>query len=202
MKKLFVIICFVFLCLPALARKDYYIKTDKDYNLEFLCFNENECYNSTPDEIKIKNKRFVGFSGFHYFDASTYKYDKSTDTHTVDVMVDRDPSTDLRICNKCPYDRGNITHLIFSLSYTPSKKKFKATYKGFISSEDMMSYKGGYQYITVHYLNYYYDKNQKLIADLDEWLEFLNKKMPQRFGTRESSNYDIEIEYIIPRYLR
>lgn len=66
--------------IPALAARKYYIKNDTDYGLQFLCFSEKECYNITPNIIDIKNKKFVGFGGYHYFDISTYKYDKNTHT--------------------------------------------------------------------------------------------------------------------------
>ena len=61
-----------------------------------------------------------------FYDLSSYKYDKSTNTYSIDILVDRDPSTDLGVCNKSPFDRGNITHLIFSLVYKPFPKNFKA----------------------------------------------------------------------------
>lgn len=201
MKKLLILICFIFLCLPVFAARDYYIRQDKEYQLEFLCFSKDECYCTTPDIIDIKNKKFVGFGGYHYFDTSTYKYDKITDTYTVDVMVNRDPSSDLEVCNKCPYDSGYITHLIFKLSYTPSKKLFKSDYKGFVSSKEVTEYQNGKpMYIYTKFLNLYYNSDPQLISDLNVWKKFF-KEISKKFGTQESSNYDIEIEYILPRYL-
>lgn len=46
MKKLFfILISIILISIPASAKREYYIKNDIDYNLKFLCFNENECYN-------------------------------------------------------------------------------------------------------------------------------------------------------------
>ena len=181
--------------------REYYIKNDTDYNLQFLCFNEDECYSLNPDIIEIKNKKFVGFGGYHYYDMDTYKYDKDTQVYNVDVLVDRDPSTDLGVSNKCPFDRGNITHLIFSLTYKPTTKEFQATYKGFASSEDILKYKNGEpSVINVNYLNIYYDNNPKYIKDLSNWLKFFNKDLPKTIGKPDNYGYDIEIEYIIPYY--
>ena len=203
MKKIFIIISTIFLfCNSVLAAREYYIKNDTDYNLQFLCFSEDECYSLDPDIIEVKNKKFVGFGAYHYFDISTYKYDKSKHIYNVDVLVDRDPFTDLDVCNKCPYDRGNITHLIFTLSYKPITKKFKATYKGFVSSEDIVQYKNGIPIShQINYLNIYYDNNPNYIKDLRHWLNYFNKEVLKNFGTPYSSNYDIELKYIIPYYL-
>lgn len=201
--KIFLILISIFLInIPASAKREYYIKNDTDYNLQFLCFNEKECYNITPNIIYIKNKKFVGFGKYHYFDISTYKYNKSTNTYSIDVLVDRDPSTDLNICNKCPYDKGNITHLIFSLIYKPLSKEFKATYKGFVSSEDIVQYEGSKPTaIQVNYLNIYYDKNSKYIKDLSDWLDFFNKEIVKTIENPYGYGYDTELEYIIPHYI-
>ena len=203
MKKIFVIIMyFIFLCSPAFAAREYYIENNTNFDLQFLCFNKNECYSLNSNIIEIKNKKFVGFGGYHYYDIDTYKYDKNTHVYNVDVLVDRDPFTDLDICNKCPYDQGNITHLIFSLTYKPLIKKFKATYKGFVSSEDIIEYENGQPTnIYTNYLNIYYDNNPKYIKDLSNWLKFFNKELPKTIGNPNSYGYDIEIEYIIPYYL-
>ncbi len=204
MKKMFfVLISIILISAPVFAAREYYIKNDTDYDLQFLCFNEKECYSINPEIINIKNKKFVGFGRYHYFDISTYKYDKITHTYSVDVLVDRDPSTDLGVCNKCPYDRGNITHLIFSLMYKPLMKKFKATYKGFVSSEDIVQYENGEPTtIQVNYLNIYYDKNSKYIEDLPNWLNFFNKEIIKTIGNTNGYGYDAELEYIIPHYVR
>ncbi len=204
MKKIFLVLILIFLTgIPVFAARKYYIKNDTDYDLQFLCFNEKECYNINPDIINIKNKKFVGFGKYHYFDISTYKYDKKTHTYNVDVLVDRDPSTDLGVCNKCPYDRGNITHLIFSLIYKPLIKEFKATYKGFVSSEDIVKYENGKPTaIQVKYLNIYYDKNSKYIEDLADWLKFFNEEIVKTIGKHNGYDYDVELEYIIPYYIR
>ena len=203
MKKIFLfLILVIFTVLPTLAARKYYIKNNTDYDLQFLCFSEKECYNINPSIIKVKDKEFVGIGAYHYYDLSSYKYDKSTNTYSVDVLVDRDPSTDLDVCNKCPFDRGNITHLIFSLVYKPFPKKFKATYKGFVSSEDIVEYENGKP--ISHHLNYldiYYNNNANYIKDLKHWLNYFNKDVLKKFGTQYSSNYNIELEYIIPCYL-
>lgn len=204
MKKLFLILLLnILISVPAFAAREYYIENDTKYNLQFLCFSKNECYNITPTIIDIKNKKFVGFGISHYFDISTYKYDKNTHTYNVDVLVDRDPSTDLNVCNKCPYDRGNITHLIFSLVYKPQSKEFSATYKGFVSSEDIPQYKNSKPTaIQVNYLNIYYDKDSKYIEDLTDWLKFFNKTIAKTIGKPDGYVYDVELEYIIPHYMR
>ncbi len=204
MKKIFLVLISVLLIgIPAFATRKYYIKNDKDYDLQFLCFNEKECYNITPNIIDIKNKKFVGFGGYHYFDISTYKYDKNTHIFSIDVLVDRDSSTDLGVCNKSPFDRGNITHLIFSLKYNPLIKEFKATYKGFVSSEDIVKYENGEPTaIQVNYLNIYYDKNSKYIEDLADWLKFFNDEIAKTVGKPNNYGYDVELEYIIPYYVR
>ena len=105
------------------------------------------------------------------------------------------------VSNKCPFDRGNITHLIFSLTYNPLAKNFNAAYKGFVSSEDITEYVNGKPYaINVNYLNIYYDNNPKYIKDLSNWLDFFNKELSKTIGKADSYGYDIEIEYIIPYY--
>ena len=202
MKKIFLFMALIiFTVLPVFSAREYYIKNDSDYNLQFLCFSEEECYSLNPDIIEVKNKKFVGFGAYHYYDISTYKYDKHKHIYSVDVLVDRDPSTDFGICNKCPYDRGNITHLIFSLTYKPLTKKFKATYKGFVSSEDIVQYKNDMPIShNTNYLNIYYDNNSNYVKDLKLWLNYFNKEVLKNFGTSYSS-YDIELEYIIPYYL-
>ena len=203
MKKIvFALILIIFVCLPTFAARKYYIKNDSDCCLQFLCFSEKECYNINPSIIKVKDKKFVGFGAYHYYDLSSYKYDKNTNTYYVDILVNRDPFTDLNVCNKSPYDRGNITHLIFSLVYKPFSKKFKATYKGFVSSEDIIKYENG-KPISHHinYLDIYYNNNANYIKDLKHWLNYFNKDVLKKFGTQYSSNYDVEIEYIIPYYI-
>ena len=202
MKKIFLIILlFIFTVLPVFAAKKYYIK-NTNYDLKFLCFSEKECYNINPNIIKIKNKEFIGFGTFHYYDLSSYIYNSKTNTYSVDVLIDRDPFTDSNICNKSPYDKGNITHLIFSLVYKPFPKKFKAIYKGFVSSEDIIQYKNGKPVSHhINFLNIYYDKNHNYIKDLKYWLNYFNKEVLKNFGTKYSSNYNIEIEYIIPYYI-
>ena len=203
MKKIFLfLILVIFTVLPTLAARKYYIKNNTDYDLQFLCFSEKECYNINPSIIKVKDKEFVGFGAYHYYDLSSYKYDKSTNTYSVDVLVDRDPSTDLDVCNKSPFDRGNITHLIFSLVYKPFPKKFKATYKGFVSSEDIVEYENGKpSAIYVNYLNIYYDNNPKNIKDLSDWLNLFNKRVAKTFGKHNGYTYDVDIKYIIPHYI-
>ena len=144
----------------------------------------------------------VGFEGNHYFDLSTYKYDKNTHTYFVDIVVDRDPFTDLEINDKSPYDKGNITHLIFSLVYSPLTNKMEATYKGFISSEDRLEYVNGkVNAIDTNYINVYYDNNPKYIKDLSSWLEFFDKDIPKTIGKPDGFGYEVEIEYIIPYYI-
>ena len=203
MKKIFLVLIIFFVSLPVFAARKYYIENDMNYNLQFLCFDENECFNITPTILKIKNKEFVGFGNYHYYDISTFKYDKDTQTYSVDILVDRDPSTDLGVCNKSPYDKGNITHLIFSLTYNPSKKKFRATYKGFVTSEDIVQYKNSQPIsIKVNYLNIYYDQNTEYIEDLPNWLKFFNKKLAKTIGKPYNYGYDVELEYIIPYYIR
>lgn len=203
-KIVFALVLIIFICIPSFAAKKYYIKNDTGCDLKFLCFNEDECYNIDPSIINIKDKKFVGFGAYHYYDLSSYKYDKSTNTYSIDILVDRDPSTDLGVCNKSPFDRGNITHLIFSLVYKPFPKKLKATYKGFVSSEDIVEYENGKpSAIYANYLNIYYDNNPKNIKDISIWLEFFNNKIIKTFGKPNGSrNYDVEIEYIIPYYVR
>ena len=204
MKKVFItFISIILISAPVFAAKKYYIKNDTDYNLQFLCFNERECYSVNPNIIEIKNKKFVGFGNYHYFDISTYKYNKNTHTYSVDILVDRDPLTDLDICNKSPFDNGNITHLIFSLKYKPSSKEFKATYKGFVSSENIVQYDNSKTTaIQVNYLNIYYDKNSKYIKDLSDWLKFFNKEIAKTIGKPNGYSYNVELEHIIPYYMR
>ena len=183
------------------TKRKYYIENDEKYHLKSLCFTKNECYSLNPDIIEIKNKQFVGFGAYHYYDISTYKYDKDTNTYSVDILIDRDPSTDLGVSNKCPFDRGNITHLIFALTYNPLEKNFNATYKGFVSSEDIVEYENGEP--ASHYVNYiniYFNNNPAYIKDLNNWLDFFNKEVPKTIGKSDSYGYDIEIEYIIPYY--
>ena len=182
------------------ATREFYIKNESNSELKFLCFNEKECYSINHDIIEIKDKKFVGFGNYHYFDLSKYKYDKNTNTYSVDVLVDRDPFTDLDVCNRSPYDEGNITHLIFSLKYNPLTKKLQATYKGFVSSKDILQYENGKPAkIQVSYIDVYYDNNPKYIKDLPNWLKFFNKEIAK---IHAKSIYDIEIEYIIPYYIR
>ena len=183
------------------TKRKYYIENNDKYNLIFLCFTKNECYSLNPDIINVKNKQFVGFGGFHYYDISSYKYDEKSNTYNVDVLVDRDPSTDLGVCNKSPYDKGNITHLIFSLTYNPLAKNFNAIYKGFVSGEDIVQYENARPASHyVKYINIYYNNNPTYIKDLNNWLDFFNKELAKTIGIPDSYGYDIEIEYVIPYY--
>ncbi len=205
MKKfvLFIFLFFVF-SLPAFASKsqNYYIKKYTDYELEFLCFSARKCYNATPKIITVKGKNFVGFGGYHYYDINSYKHNIGTNTYNVDIVVDRDPSTDLGYYNKCPYDEGDITHLIFSLTYIPNKRHFKATYKGFISTKLMVEYeKGNPVKSYFKYLNVYYDNNPSLAEELQNWLDYFNKNTIKTFGKKYSVDYDIEIKYILKYYI-
>ena len=133
---------------------------------------------------------------------STYNYDKKTKTYSVNVLIDRDPTTDLGICNKCPYDKGNITHLLFNLKYNPSKKIFKAEYIGFASSKDSLAYgDDGYQYIETDFINIYYDNNPDLIEELNKLLNYYNNEAIKTFNKRNGEAFGVEIMYIIKRYL-
>lgn len=191
-----------FYCVTSNCNKKYYIKNNNNYDLQFLCFSEKECYSLNANIIEVKNKKFVGFGAYHYYDLGSYKHDNKTNTYSVDVLVDRDPSTDLDVCNKCPFDRGNITHLIFSLIYKPFPKKFKATYKGFVSSEDIVKYENGKPTaIYGNYLNIYYDSNPENIKDLSDWLNLFNKRVAKTFGKHNGYTYDVDIKYIIPYYI-
>ena len=204
MKKIFALfICLILLCLPVLAKKTYYIKDEPEYELKFLCFSEEDCYNVTPSFLEVKNKKFVGFGDFNYYDLDTYKYNKATDTYNVNVVIERDPSTDSDVIDHSPYDKGYITHLIFSLTYCPSKKIFNASYIGFISGFDVTEYKNGEPYsITTNFIDIYYNNNPKYISDLDSWIKELNQEIPKTFGQIGGSKHDIALEYLIPYALR
>ena len=205
MKKILILFLFLtFSCssVNAYKNREYYIKKDNDFNIEFLCFSPKKCYNSTPYVITINGKKFVGFGGYHYFDISTYRHDIKTDTYTVNVIVDRDPSNDLGYYSKCPYDKGYITHLIFKLIYNPTQKIFKSEYIGFVSSEDIIEYEGNtIEKMYKKYINTYYDNDPNKIAELQNWLDYFNKKIIKTFGKKYGSDYDIEIIYILKRYL-
>ena len=204
MKKLFILfVSFILLCLPTSAYKlkQYYIKKTVEGS-DFLCFSKNKCYNITPTIIRVNSSEFVGFGGYHYFDIASYKHNINSDTYSVDVLVDRDPSTDYGYYTKCPYDDGYITHLIFSIKYIPAKKIFKAEYKGFLSSKTILAYENGIPSSSyVKYLNIYYNNKPELIKELRDWLNYYNKDIIKTFGKKYSSNYDIEIIYIIKHYI-
>lgn len=191
----------MFFILPALAQRDYYIKKDKQYGSTFLCFNKEECYCIDPEIITIKGKKFVSFRGYNFYDISTYKYDKNTDTYTVDMIIDRDASRDNERYSKCPYDNGNITHLIFNITYTPSKEQFKAIYKGFVSTKDILEYKNGQpSAITVNFLNIYYNNNSKLIKEFSEF-EAHFEKAKKTFHKAYGCEYWVEIIYLLKYFL-
>ena len=203
MKRSFLVLLSIILIgISAGYTQEYYIKNNTEYGLQFLCLSEKECYSINPNILNIKDKKFVGFGSYHYYDVSSYKYDINTHTYSVDVLVDRDPFTDLDVCNKCPFDKGNITHLIFSLTYQPLTNTFKAIYKGFVSSEDIVKYENGKPAaIYVNYLNIYYDNNSAYIKDLPDWLNFFNKELVKYLGNSDAYSYDVEIKYIIPHYI-
>lgn len=55
MKKVFLtFISIILISAPVFAAKKYYIKNDTDYNLQFLCFNERECYDKIRDFDKYE----------------------------------------------------------------------------------------------------------------------------------------------------
>ena len=208
MKKIVLIIFFatllVLISFFAIKFKNnyYYIEKDDKYQTEFLCFLKHRCYYTVPSVVNIKGKDFVGFGNYYYYDLSTYKYDRKTKTYSVNVLVDRDPTTDLGICNKSPYDNGNITHLLFTISYNPSKKIFKAEYIGFASSKDSLIHKNdGYQYIETNFINIYYDNNPNLIEELDERLKYYNNEAAKTFDKTNGEAFGVEMMYIIKRYL-
>jgi hypothetical protein len=205
MKNLFIIACvLIIFSNPAIAskNKNYYIKKDVHNGMEFLCFSAKTCYNATPEVIKVNDKTYVGFGGYYYYDIGSYKYNASTNTYNVDIAVDRDPSGDLGYYNKCPYDEGNITHLIFSLTYSPNKRYYKAAYKGVISTKLIVEYeKVNPVKNYFKYLNVYYDNRPSLIDELQNWLDYFNKNRIKTFGKKYGVNYDIEIKYILKYYI-
>lgn len=205
MKKLFIVtFILIIFSIPTFAgqNKNYYINKDSNFGLISLCFSAKRCYNATPEIIKVKDKTYVGFGGYHYYDISSYKHNVSTNTYYVDVAVDRDPSTDFGYYSKCPYNEGDITHLIFSLTYNPKKKYFKAVYKGFITTKLMIEYEKGLPVRSYFkYLNIYYDNNPSLIDELQNWLDYYNKDIIKTFGKKYGSIYDIEIMYILKNYI-
>lgn len=179
-----------------------YIQKDDKYQTEFLCFLKNRCYYTIPGIINIKGKDFTSFGNYYYYDLSTYNYDEQTKTYSVNMLIDRDPATDLEICNKSPYDNGNITHLLFNLKYNPSKKIFKAEYIGFASSKDLLFYgDDGHQHIKTDFINIYYDNNPNLIEELDELLNYYNNEAIKTFDKINGEAFGVEIVYIIKRYL-
>ena len=131
-------IWFVFYKKTPIKNIDYYYKD----NNTTICFPHlDDCCSAEPTKISfINNKVFIGLGlGEQLYDISTYKYDKKTDKYTVDMLLDRDFSTDLGYYSQCPYDDGIITHVLFGITYIPSKKIFKAEYKGFLSSKEIIT---------------------------------------------------------------
>lgn len=155
----------------------------------------NEDYLVT-DLIKVQDKTFVGFGGFNYYDMDSYKYNAQKDTYVVDIIEDRDPSTDLMYYSPSPYDDGIITHILLSIKYTPSKKKAKVKYKGFISSKEVLKYKNGVLHSMNNIPTYiYYDNNKKHIPELKMWLDYYN------FTNIKKSHYHNEITKSIKTYI-
>ena len=116
--------------------------------------------------------------------------------------MDRDPFGDLDICNKSPYDKGNITHLLFNLKYNPSKRIFKAEYIGFASSVDKLNYKNDKpESIETNFIDIYYDNNPALIEELDELLDYYNNEAIKTFDKEDGETFDVTIVHILKRYL-
>ena len=201
---IFLIISIALIAFLGIKLKDdyYYIKKDAQYQTEFLCFLNNKCYYSKPSVLDIKNKKFVTFANTYYYDINSYQYNKKTKTYSVDVLIERDPSGDLGICNKSPYDNGNITHLLFNFIYNPSKKVFKAKYIGFVSSKDKLNYKNNkLESIETDFIEIYYDNNPNLIKELKELLNYYNNEAIKTFDKEGGEIFDVEIAYILKRYL-
>lgn len=211
----------MFFILPVFAQKDYYIKKDTKFNIQYMCFSENECYPLSPETIEVKKKKFINFIGFDYYDLETFKYDKKNDIYKVDMIVDKNPIAVDEYNTKCPYDKGYITNLIFNITYSPSKDELNATYKGFISSKVLMNHNTD---IYFRYLNIYYDNNTNLIKEFNEYRTNKNSNTfpfraylhyqlysGLRNGNSERTLSDmeeediarkkIEIEYILPYYI-
>ena len=202
MKKKFLVLCLLFFSLPVSASLSYHFDKDKKTGTEFIYFSNGTCYNATPEIIKFKNKKFISFGGDYYYDISTYKYNKLTDTYYTDILLDRDPSSDYNHYTKCPFDDGEITHVIIGLKYSPRKKIFKATYKGFASTKLIVEYKDNLP-ISSHfeYLNIYYNNNRNMIKELPSYLEYYNNQIIKTFGKPNGSTIDIEMIYLINRYI-
>lgn len=144
-------------------------------NKEPVIFEDDVCENIF--ELVISNKKFLCFFPNSCYDKKTFVYDKLTDTYYVDFMYEQDPAGDLEYPpSKCPYDSGYITHLIFNITFSPSKNIFTADYKGFISSIDISNTKSEDSFNK--FLNIYYDNNPNFIYGLIYNIEyFKNKKI-------------------------
>ena len=144
------------------------------------------------ETMLINGKEYISSGGSYYYDLNTYKYDKKTKTHSVDVLVDRDPTTDFGYYNYCPYDNGIITHILFNLSYSEITKKFKSEYKGFLSQkliamyEDNKPARDKFEPIKI-----YYDNSQELIPELQMHLNFFNDEI---YHVNSSYKHDM-LEY-------
>jgi len=183
-------------------KNEFYIKYIKEYNQLFLCKKNGDCYNATPERLGIKDRRFIGFSTFSFYDIDSYKYDKENNTYTVDIAIDRDPSTDLGYYNKCPFDEGEITYLIFSLKYSPFQEIFKADYKGFISAELKVEYNEKGKPEAIYFDNYkiYYDNNPAYVEELNNYTKYFNE-LSETSGSKLFADYHIELTKLIPMYL-
>ncbi len=214
MIKKFLIICLIFIALTGaviwfcfykrtpIKNLDYYYKD----NNTTICFPHlDNCCSAEPTQISfIKNKTFIGLGiGEQLYDTSTYKYDKKTDEYTVDMLLDRDFSTDLGYYSKCPYDDGIITHVLFGITYIPSKKVFKAEYKGFLSSKEIITYDsyGNPSTYYLKHLNLYYTKDKHFIGELDDTLKYLNEEVIKSFNPPNNCNYGVDIIYLLKNYI-
>ena len=170
----------------------------KLYGSDLLCFSEDDCHYVEPHSEIVNNRNLVRFSEDHYYDLSTYKYNKLTDTYRVNLIYDRDPYDEFGFYSKCPYDEGNISHIIFSIKYIPSKQVFKAEYIGFMSSKNIIDEQKG---SIKKFLNMYFTKDANFIPELNDYLKYFNEEAIQTFNSPHGFEYDIEITYLIKKYL-
>jgi len=166
MKKIILVCLFLFFCMPVFAAKEYFIKTDTQYNLQ-LRKNLYDTINNYDNiyNFEILTKEFTCHNK-NCYDISSLHYNKFTKTYTIDMIMD------LMWCNahqeyKSPYGDGYISHLIFETKFDDNK--ITTNCKGFVVGNVVVDYKNG-KPASAHYdITSVHKGKPKTIDDIKEF---------------------------------
>ncbi len=102
--------------------------------LLFLILNFIIVYSTTKYHEKINSKyhTYLQRNQEYFYDLSTFKYNPISNNYTIDVALNM-YTYEGENTIKSPFDKNNISYLIYSTKYSKKTKQIKIKYVGFIS---------------------------------------------------------------------